>query len=84
MHKILCLQNRFGCKSMHLGNHAHKRVDMHVTNSNNNIIQWQESRNCTKLELKLLVAKNGLSISVLCINPFLQIIIFILVSSVPC
>ena len=34
------------------------------------------SRNCTNLVLKLLVAKNSLSISVLCVAPFLQNIFF--------
>ena len=34
MHKILCMQNHFRCMPLHMGNWAHKRVDMHVTNNN--------------------------------------------------
>ena len=37
---------------------------------------WYGDRNCTKLVLKPLAAKNGLSVSVLCIAPFLKIILF--------
>ena len=33
IHKILCMQNHFRCTSMHLGNRAHKRGYMHVTNN---------------------------------------------------
>ena len=33
-------------------------------------ILWYQGRNCTKLVLKPLAAKNGISISVLCIAPF--------------
>ena len=40
------------------------------------ILTWYSSRNCTKLLLKPLAAKNCLSISVLCIAPFLLIILF--------
>ena len=35
------------------------------------IITWYGSKNCAKLVLKPLLAKNGLYISVLCIAPFL-------------
>ena len=42
---------------------------VHVTNSN--MIRRKEFRNCTTLVSKPLAAKNGLSISVLCIAPFL-------------
>ena len=57
--------------SVHMGNCAHKRADMHFTN---NMIPWYSSRNCTKLVLKPLACKNSLSISGLYIATFLQII----------
>ena len=40
------------------------------------IITWLGGKNCTKLVLKPLAAKNGLSISVLWIAPFLYITLF--------
>ena len=78
MHKISCKQNRFRCTSVHLGNHAHKRADVQVTN--NNMIG---SRNCTKLVLKPLSTKNGLSISVLCIASFCRLYYFSLHDDYP-
>ena len=40
------------------------------------IITWYGGRKCTKLVLKPLAAKNGLSILVMCTAPFLKIILF--------
>ena len=66
----------FSCKRFR----AHKTVlrarpctweIVHVINNT-----WYGDRNCTKLVLKPLAAKNGLSVSVLCIAPFLKIILF--------
>ena len=34
MQEILYVQNRFSCMSVHVGNQAHKRADIHVTNNN--------------------------------------------------
>ena len=59
------MQNCFWCTSIHVENRAHKRADLHVTNNNR-----YSGRNCTKLILKPLTVKNGLSISVSCIAPF--------------
>ena len=69
--EIVCRQNCFRCTSMQVGNRARKIKDLHVTN--NNLIG---DRNCTKLVLNPLAAKNGLSFSVLCTALFLQIILF--------
>ena len=55
-------------------NRAHETTDVNVTN--NNMIRRQELKNCTKLALKPLTAKNGLSIFVFCVAHFLQIILF--------
>ena len=49
-----------------MGNPGRNTADVRVTN--NNIIG---GRHCTKLVLKPLAAKNGPSISVVCIAPFL-------------
>ena len=57
IHEIPCTQNRFSCTSVHVGNRERKRVDVHLTNNN-----MYSSRNCTKLVLKLLPAKNGHSL----------------------
>ena len=56
---------------MQVGNRVRKIKDLHVTN--NNMIG---DRNCTKLVLNPLAAKNGLSFSVLRTALFLQIILF--------
>ena len=56
--------------SVRVGKHVLERVDVHTTT--NNMIG---GRKCTKLVLKPLAAKKGLSILVLCIAPFLWIII---------
>ena len=50
-------------------NRASKAADVNVTN--NNMIRRQKFKNCTKLVLKPLTAKNGLSIFVLCVIHFL-------------
>ena len=56
---------------MHVGSRACKRADMHVTN--NNMIR---QKILYFIGIKPLAVKNALSISVLCIAPFLQIILF--------
>ena len=64
---------------MHVGNHAHTCMwdIMHIKKKQTCmllIIIWYDGRNleiCTKLVLKPLVVKISLSISVLCIGPFL-------------
>ena len=33
-YNFLCMQNRFRCTSVHVGNRARKRGDVHVTNNN--------------------------------------------------
>ena len=48
---------------MHVETRAQKKADVHVSNYG--------GRKCTKLVLKPLEAKNGISISDLCIAPFL-------------
>ena len=40
VHEISCTQNRFTCTSLHVGNRARKRADVHVTN--NNMIRRQK------------------------------------------
>ena len=55
-------------------NRARKTTDVNVTN--NNMIRRHELKNCTKLALKPLTTKNGLSMFVLCVAHFLQIILF--------
>ena len=37
VHKISCMQHRFRCMSVHMGDCARKRADMGI---NNNMIQW--------------------------------------------
>ena len=37
LHKILCMQNWFKYRSVHMGNRARKRASMHI--ANNNMIQ---------------------------------------------
>ena len=49
----------------------------------NSMMCRQKFRNCTKLVLKPLAAKNGLSILVLCIAPFLQLYSFSLLVDYP-
>ena len=56
---------------MHVENHAQKEQTCMLL-----IITWYSSRNCTKLVLKPLAAKNGLSISILCTASFQKIILF--------
>ena len=48
-----CTQNRSRCTSLHVGNHACKRADVHVTD--NNMIR---GRNWTKLKLKPLAGNS--------------------------
>ena len=50
---------------MHVETRAQKKADVHVSNYG--------GRKCTKLVLKPLEAKNGISILDLCIAPFLYI-----------
>ena len=63
VHNISRMQNHFRCTSVHVRNSARKRADVHLTNNN-------------KILLKLLAAKNNHSIYVICIVPFLSIILF--------
>ena len=62
------------CKTV-LG--ARKRADVHSTN--NKVVC---GRNCTKIVLKLLAAKNRLSISILCNAPF--IFVYMMTTLHPC
>ena len=67
----VCTQNRFRCTPC-----TWKIVHIKEQTCTLLIITWYGDRNCTKLVLKPLAAKNGLSVSVLYIAPFLQIILF--------
>ena len=58
-HDISCTQIHFRCMSVHVENRACKRTDEHG------------DRKYTKLVLKPLATKNGLSIAVLCTTPFM-------------
>ena len=64
----LVTQNRCGGTSVHVENREHKTADVQVHVINNNMVC---GRICTQLVLKPLTAKNCLSISILCIAPFL-------------
>ena len=71
VHKILSTQHCFRHISAHVGNCVCKEKMCMLL-----ITTWYNGRKCTKLVSKFLVAKNGLSFSVLCTAPFLKIILF--------